>query len=70
MRNIGIELKWAIVFSLVGLLWMLGEKMINGKAALVETKVGKGQIVMFAFRPQHRGQTYATFPLIFNTLEK
>ena len=27
MRNIGIELKWAIVFSLVGLLWMLGEKM-------------------------------------------
>ncbi len=50
--------------------WMLGEKLINGKAALVETDVGKGQIVLFAFRPQHRGQTYATFPFIFNTLEK
>ena len=50
--------------------WMLGEKMINGKAALVETTVGKGQVVLFAFRPQHRGQTYATFPFIFNTLEK
>ncbi len=50
--------------------WMLGESRLNGKAALVETTYGKGQIVMFAFRPQHRGQTFATFPLIFNALEK
>ncbi|MBA2380340.1 MAG: hypothetical protein H0V76_12270, partial [Blastocatellia bacterium] len=50
--------------------WMLGETLINGKAALVETDFGKGQIVLFAFRPQHRGQTYATFPFIFNALEK
>ncbi|HSI87693.1 MAG TPA: hypothetical protein VK918_01475, partial [Pyrinomonadaceae bacterium] len=50
--------------------WMLGEPMINGKAAMVEASHGKGQIVLFAFRPQHRGQTYATFPLVFNTLEK
>ncbi len=50
--------------------WMLGEKMINGKAALVEAQHGKGQVVLFAFRPQHRGQTWATFPFIFNALEK
>ena len=50
--------------------WMLGEKMINGKTALAETTYGKGKIVLFAFRPQHRGQTYATFPLLFNALEK
>ncbi|MEJ7848614.1 MAG: M14 family metallopeptidase [Pyrinomonadaceae bacterium] len=50
--------------------WMLGEKYLNGKAALVETKYGKGKIVMFAFRPQHRGQTFGTFPFIFNALEK
>ena len=49
--------------------WMLGEKMINGKTALAETDFGKGKIVLFAFRPQHRGQTYATFPLLFNSLE-
>ena len=50
--------------------WMLGEKLINGKIALAEADYGKGKIVLFAFRPQHRGQTYATFPLLFNALEK
>lgn len=50
--------------------WMLGESFLNGKAALVEVKYGRGDIVLFAFRPQHRGQAWATFPLIFNTLEK
>lgn len=50
--------------------WMLGEKYLNGKAALVETSFGKGKIVLFAFRPQHRGQSWATFPFIFNALEK
>ncbi len=50
--------------------WMLGEKFINGKAALVETAYGSGKIVLFGFRPQHRGQSWATFPFIFNALEK
>ncbi|MEP6705456.1 MAG: hypothetical protein ABJB34_11680, partial [Acidobacteriota bacterium] len=50
--------------------WMLGEKYLNGKAALVEVPYGKGKIVLFAFRPQHRGQTFGTFPFIFNALEK
>ncbi len=50
--------------------WMLGEKYMNGKAALVETGFGKGKIVLFAFRPQHRGQSWGTFPFIFNALEK
>ena len=50
--------------------WMLGEKLLNGKTALAETDYGKGKIILFAFRPQHRGQTYATFPLLFNSLER
>ncbi|MGQ0543448.1 MAG: M14 family metallopeptidase, partial [Blastocatellia bacterium] len=50
--------------------WMLGEKFINGKTALAETTYVKGRIILFAFRPQHRGQTYATFPFVFNALEK
>ena len=49
--------------------WMLGEKHLNGKTALAETSYGKGKIVLFAFRPQHRGQTFATFPFIFNSIE-
>ena len=50
--------------------WMLGEKYLNGKIALAEVQHGKGKIVLFAFRPQHRGQAFATFPFIFNALEK
>jgi len=50
--------------------WMLGEKFINGKTALAEATYGKGKIILFAFRPQHRGQTFGTFPFIFNALEK
>jgi len=50
--------------------WLLGEKYLQGKTALAEVEYGKGKIVMFAFRPQHRGQTWATFPFIFNALEE
>ncbi|MGH9818965.1 MAG: hypothetical protein ACRD43_02250, partial [Pyrinomonadaceae bacterium] len=45
--------------------WMLGEKYLNGKTALADVPYGKGEIVLFAFRPQHRGQSWATFPFIF-----
>ncbi len=50
--------------------WTLGEKYMNGKTALAEADYGKGKIILFAFRPQHRGQSWATFPFIFNALEK
>ncbi|MGB7202054.1 MAG: hypothetical protein WBD16_07275 [Pyrinomonadaceae bacterium] len=50
--------------------WMLGEKHLNGQSALAEATYGKGKIILFAFRPQHRGQSWATFPFIFNALEK
>lgn len=49
--------------------WMLGEKYLNGKIALAETRFGRGTIVLFGFRPQHRGQSWGTFPFIFNALE-
>jgi hypothetical protein len=50
--------------------WMLGENKLNGHPALVEFEIGKGKIILFAFRPQHRGQTFGTFPFIFNAVEK
>ena len=50
--------------------WLLGEKYLKGKIALVEADYGKGKIILFAFRPQHRGQTWATFPFMFNALEE
>lgn len=48
--------------------WALGVEKIAGKAALVEVKIGKGKLVLFGFRPQYRGQSLATFPLLFNSL--
>ncbi len=48
--------------------WLLGEAKLNGKIALAQVQVGKGQIILFAFRPQHRGQTWGTFPFIWNAL--
>lgn len=43
--------------------WILGEKYLNGKTALAQTDYGKGKIILFAFRPQHRGQSWAAFRL-------
>ncbi len=48
--------------------WALGAERIAGKAALVEFTVGKGKIILFGFRPQYRGQSLATFPLLFNAI--
>jgi len=48
--------------------WLIGEKYLSRKAALVDAKHGKGRIILYGFSPQLRGQTHATFKFLFNTL--
>ena len=48
--------------------WLRGEDRIKDRIALAEVKIGHGRIVLFAFRPQHRGQTWGTFPFIWNAI--
>jgi hypothetical protein len=48
--------------------WINGEERLTRKAAAVAMTYGKGRIVLFGFRPQHRGQTHATFPMIFDAM--
>ena len=48
--------------------WLEGEDLIAGRAAIVEASVGTGRVVLFGFPVQHRGQSLATFRLLFNAL--
>ncbi len=48
--------------------YLQGGQAIAGKAAAVEAPLGRGRVVMFGFRPQHRGQSYGTFRMMFNAL--
>ena len=48
--------------------YVQGAEQIAGRAAAVEAPVGRGRVVMFGFRPQHRGQSYGTFRMLFNAL--
>lgn len=46
--------------------YMLGEEHVQGYAAGVNVRHGDGNVVLLGFRPQWRGQTFATFKILFN----
>ena len=48
--------------------WLKGEDLMAGRAAVVSVDMKPGRIVLFGLRPQHRAQTQATFPLLFNAI--
>jgi hypothetical protein len=49
--------------------WAMGEeRYLKNKAAMLDVKHGEGNIVLFSFRPQFRGQPRGTYKLIFNAI--
>jgi len=48
--------------------WLKGEEVMAGRAAVLSVEMNPGRIVLFGLRPQHRAQTHATFPMLFNSL--
>ena len=49
--------------------WAQGEdKYLKGKAAMIDVEHGDGNVVLFSFRPQFRGQPRGTYKLIFNSV--
>ncbi len=43
-------------------------EILENKAAMVWVRKNKGQLILFAFNPQYRGQTSGTFKLLFNAM--
>jgi hypothetical protein len=48
--------------------WLVGEKVIAGKAAVIDAPMGSGHVILFGMRPQYRAQSYLTFKMLFNAL--
>jgi hypothetical protein len=48
--------------------WLIGEKTVAKKQAMLSAKYGEGEVVLIGFRVQHRNQTDGTFKLLFNTI--
>jgi hypothetical protein len=48
--------------------WGHGLDRMAGKPAVIETGLGKGRVIMFGPRVQHRAQTVGTYKLLFNAL--
>lgn len=48
--------------------WLSGERAALGKTILADIPHGKGRVVLYGFRPQHRGQPFASFKLLLNAI--
>ena len=50
--------------------WALGTERVAGRPALIEVPVGRGSVTLFGFQPNYRGQSMATWPLLFRALPR
>jgi len=46
--------------------YLIGEKLLAGKAAALEVELDAGRVILLGFRPGWRGQPFGTFKVLFN----
>jgi Zinc carboxypeptidase len=46
--------------------YLIGEKVLNGKAAALDVQLDAGHVILLGFRPEWRGQPFGTFKVLFN----
>jgi len=50
--------------------WINGAEYLHNKSAVMSIGYGKGTVVLYGFRVQHRAQPHGTFRLLFNGLSQ
>ncbi len=48
--------------------WILGDKLLRNKSAVLDIDFEKGKLILFGFNVHNRAQAYSTFKLLFNSL--
>lgn len=48
--------------------WVLGPERLAGRAAMLRARIGQGEVILFGFQPNYRGQSIVTWPLLFDVL--
>ena len=48
--------------------WIIGEERLRDTGAVIEAPLDSGRVILHTFRVQHRGQTWGTFKLLFNSI--
>jgi hypothetical protein len=67
-RNVDVFVEYAREDFLASGWELGGRRYLAGRVAGARVPVGKGQAVLYGFRPGWRGQPHNTFKLLFNPL--
>jgi hypothetical protein len=48
--------------------WLMGPEHVAGGPALLRARIGDGEVILFGFQPDYRGQSSATWPILLRAL--